>query len=71
MPSPGSGTLVEITAAGDPAAGDPAAGAPAAGVTVAGAIDAAFAEVALVHRLMSFHDAGSDVSRLNGNIAGV
>ncbi len=29
------------------------------------AIDAAFAEVATVHRLMSFHDASSDVSRLN------
>jgi thiamine biosynthesis lipoprotein len=29
------------------------------------AISAAFAEVALVHRLMSFHDRASDVSRLN------
>jgi len=29
------------------------------------AIDAAFAEVATVHRLMSFHEKGSDVSRLN------
>lgn len=29
------------------------------------AIDGAFAEVALVHRLMSFHDPASDVSRLN------
>ena len=29
------------------------------------AISAAFAEVALVHRLMSFHDPASDVSRLN------
>lgn len=29
------------------------------------AIDAAFAAVALVHRLMSFHDPASDVSRLN------
>lgn len=29
------------------------------------AIDAGFAEVAAVHRLMSFHDASSDVSRLN------
>jgi thiamine biosynthesis lipoprotein len=30
-----------------------------------GAIDAAFEEIATVHRLMSFHDADSDVSRLN------
>ena len=29
------------------------------------AVDAAFDEVALVHRLMSFHDPASDVSRLN------
>jgi thiamine biosynthesis lipoprotein len=29
------------------------------------AIDAAFADVAVIHRLMSFHDADSDVSRLN------
>ncbi len=29
------------------------------------AITPAFAEVALVHRLMSFHDAASDISRLN------
>jgi thiamine biosynthesis lipoprotein len=29
------------------------------------AIDAAFAEIAMVHRLMSFHSAESDVSRLN------
>jgi thiamine biosynthesis lipoprotein len=29
------------------------------------AISAAFEEVALIHRLMSFHDAGSDVSQLN------
>jgi len=30
------------------------------------AIEAAFAVVAKVHGLMSFHDAGSDVGRLNG-----
>jgi len=30
-----------------------------------GAIDAAFREIATVHRLMSFHQASSDVSRLN------
>jgi FAD:protein FMN transferase len=29
------------------------------------AIDDAFSKIALVHRLMSFHDSGSDVSRLN------
>jgi thiamine biosynthesis lipoprotein len=29
------------------------------------AISAAFEEVALIHRLMSFHDAASDISRLN------
>ena len=34
-------------------------------VTLEGAIQAAFAAVARVHRLMSFHDPASDVSRLN------
>jgi thiamine biosynthesis lipoprotein len=34
------------------------------------AIDAAFAEVAQVHRLMSFHDPDSDVSLLNRHAAG-
>jgi thiamine biosynthesis lipoprotein len=29
------------------------------------AIDAAFAEIAAIHALMSFHEAQSDVSRLN------
>lgn len=33
------------------------------------AIDAVFAEIALVHRLMSFHEPGSDVSRLNREAA--
>jgi thiamine biosynthesis lipoprotein len=47
------GTFVEITAVGPEKAGlDPAA-------------EAAFAAVAKVHRLMSFHDPASDVSRLN------
>lgn len=32
-------------------------------------IDLAFAEIAAVHRLMSFHDSGSDVSRLNRDAA--
>jgi len=47
------GTFVEITGAGL------AAGA------LGRAIDEAFEAVALVHRLMSFHDPDSDVSRLN------
>jgi thiamine biosynthesis lipoprotein len=34
------------------------------------AIDAAFAAVALVHRLMSFHDPASDLSRLNRALPG-
>lgn len=33
--------------------------------TATQAIDAAFAEIAALHRLMSFHDANSDLSRLN------
>jgi FAD:protein FMN transferase len=44
------GTLVEIGAAGE---------------HTARAIDAAFDEIAAVHRLMSFHEAASDLSRLN------
>ena len=51
------GTLVEIRAGG-----------PAA--RVAGGIAAAFAAVERVQRLMSFHDAGSDVSRINRTPAG-
>ena len=47
------GTFVEIAAA-DAARSD-----------MEGAIEAAFAAVAQVHRLMSFHDQESDVSRLN------
>jgi thiamine biosynthesis lipoprotein len=47
------GTFVEIRSAG---------ASPGA---VEQAVDAAFAAVAEVHRLMSFHDADSDVSRLN------
>lgn len=50
---PWLGTLVDITADGDPRAVSPA-----------------FAEIALVHRLMSFHDAASDISRLNRAAAG-
>jgi thiamine biosynthesis lipoprotein len=49
------GTIVEIAAAGPPAAA---------------AIDAAFAAVLDVHRLMSFHELGSDVSRINMALAG-
>jgi thiamine biosynthesis lipoprotein len=48
---PGLGTIVEIAASGD--------------CDLAEAVDAAFDAVAQVHRLMSFHDAHSDVSRIN------
>jgi FAD:protein FMN transferase len=51
------GTLVEIAASG------------AADRALQQAIDKAFAAVAQVHRLMSFHDAASDVSRLNRGAA--
>jgi thiamine biosynthesis lipoprotein len=47
------GTFVEIEAEA------------ASGTALDAAIDAAFADVAEVHRLMSFHEADSDVSRLN------
>src|ERR1700730_18025263 len=47
------GTFVEIEAAG------------AARSELDAAIDAAFEAVARVHRLMSFHERDSDVSRLN------
>src|SRR5215831_4299546 len=47
------GTFVEIAASG------------AASADMEDAVEAAFAAVARVHRLMSFHDPGSDVSRLN------
>ena len=47
------GTFVEIRSAG------------AKGYAVERAIDTAFAAVATIHRLMSFHDGDSDVSRLN------
>ena len=44
------GTLVEIGAAG---------------ANAAAGIDAAFREIEAIHRLMSFHEAASDVSRIN------
>jgi thiamine biosynthesis lipoprotein len=47
------GTLVEIGARGDPA-------------VLPAAVEGAFAAIERVHRLMSFHDPASDVSRLNG-----
>jgi FAD:protein FMN transferase len=47
------GTFVEIAVAGAPPA------------EMEAGIEAAFAVVATVHRLMSFHDEGSDISRLN------
>lgn len=52
---PWLGTLVEITLEPD---------------AVADAASAAFKEIALVHRLMSFHCADSDVSRFNRAAAG-
>src|SRR5262249_29893794 len=52
------GTIVEIEITAD------------AGAKADAAIDAAFAAVAEVHRLMSFHDHDSDVSRIN-RMAGV
>jgi FAD:protein FMN transferase len=47
------GTFVEVAAAG------------AAVADMAAAVEAAFAAIGTVHRLMSFHDEESDVSRLN------
>src|SRR5258706_9182134 len=47
------GTFVEIFASGASAA------------ELEAAVEAAFGAIAEVHRLMSFHDADSDVSRLN------
>jgi len=47
------GTFVEIAVAGAPP------------VEMEAAVEAAFTAVATVHRLMSFHDPQSDVSRLN------
>jgi thiamine biosynthesis lipoprotein len=55
---PWLGTLVEVSAAG------------AREGAVASAVTAAFAAIARVHRLMSFHDDGSDVSRLNRALPG-
>jgi thiamine biosynthesis lipoprotein len=51
------GTFVEIAAAGQ------------ALDAAEAAVEAAFSAVARVHRLMSFHEAGSDVSRLNRGAA--
>ncbi|HET7889477.1 MAG TPA: FAD:protein FMN transferase [Bradyrhizobium sp.] len=51
------GTFVEIEAAGPSQA------------ELGRAIDAAFEQVAMVHRLMSFHDPDSDVGRLNRDAA--
>lgn len=56
---PWLGTLVEITIADSP--GD---------ARLLTAFNDAFAEIAEVHRLMSFHDPASDVSRLNRAAAG-
>lgn len=55
---PGLGTLVEIRAEGLHEA------------AMLRAVDAAFAEVAAVHRLMSFHEAGSDLARIHATPPG-
>jgi FAD:protein FMN transferase len=51
------GTFVEITVTG------------ASTASMHAAVDDAFAAVAMVHQLMSFHDAASDVSRVNRRAA--
>src|SRR5215470_2657618 len=51
------GTLVEIAAEGLPDS------------SLDRAVDAAFSAVELVHKLMSFHDPDSDLSRLNRRAA--
>jgi thiamine biosynthesis lipoprotein len=56
---PWLGTLVEITIADTLAEAD-----------LRSCFDAAYAEIAAVHRLMSFHDPASDVSRINRAAAG-
>jgi thiamine biosynthesis lipoprotein len=55
------GTLVEI----DIDDGGNAAANAAFNATSIAAFEAAFARIALIHRLMSFHEAHSDVSRIN------
>jgi thiamine biosynthesis lipoprotein len=42
----------------------------AVGLNAGVAIDAAFCEIYAIHRLMSFHEEGSDVSRLNRSVPG-
>lgn len=56
---PWLGTLVEITIADE-----------LAEAVLLSCFDAAYAEIAAVHRLMSFHDPASDVSRINRAAAG-
>lgn len=56
---PWLGTLVEISAEGD-----------CGQDLLMAAISAAFAEVARLHGLMSFHDAASDIARINRAAAG-
>jgi thiamine biosynthesis lipoprotein len=51
------GTFVEIAVAGESLD------------AIEAAVEEAFSAVATVHRLMSFHETGSDVSRLNGGAA--
>jgi thiamine biosynthesis lipoprotein len=54
---PAMGTLVHVSASGPEAA------------AVASAVDAAFAAIESIDRLMSFHDPASDLSRLNAKAA--
>jgi FAD:protein FMN transferase len=62
------GTFVEIAAAGEILPGT-AAGVPSACGALEAAVEAAFAAIGKVHALMSFHEPGSDVSRLNRDAA--
>ncbi|HTV78744.1 MAG TPA: FAD:protein FMN transferase [Steroidobacteraceae bacterium] len=52
------GTIVQISVA-----------SPLPPARLHAAVDAAFAQISLVHRLMSWHDPGSDLSRLNRQAA--
>jgi thiamine biosynthesis lipoprotein len=61
------GTFVEIAVAGEALPGT--AGVPPACDRLEAAMEAAFAAVATVHRLMSFHEPDSDLSRLNRDAA--
>lgn len=63
---PWLGTYVEVSAEAEGSAGLPGPGEP----ELLEAIEAAFAEVARIHALMSYHETGSDLSRLNRAASG-